>query len=165
MGLTCKYFYNLVSVLLYPTLLLMHFDTSAIFFDPFHLQYILGLSLSCVRLVAQLCLTLCDPHGLWPARLSRLIQFPYFHYISYFPSKLKCILLCYLEKKWKPASNTIHIHSPVLNVTNFLQAQNLSIASPSSTCWDSAGPMVSKDCQMALAITLWWQVVLTFPSW
>ena len=110
MGLTCKYFYNLVSVLLYPTLLLMHFDTSAIFCNLFHLQYILELSLS-VYLVAQLCLTLCDPRGLWPARLSRLIQFPYFHYISYFPCKLKCILLCYLKKKWKPASNTIYIHS------------------------------------------------------
>ena len=113
MGLTCKYFYNLVSVLLHPTLLLMHFDTSAIFFNPFHLQFSLELSLCCVCLVAQLCLTLCDPHGLWPARLSRLIQFPCFHYISYFPCKLKCILLCYLKKKQKPASNTIYIHSPI----------------------------------------------------
>ena len=63
MGSTCKYFYNLVSVLLHPTLLLMHFDTSAIFFNPFHLQYSLELSLCCVCLVAQLCLTLCDPHA------------------------------------------------------------------------------------------------------
>ena len=156
MGSTCKYFYNLVSVLLHPTLLLMHFDTSAIFFNPFHLQYSLELSLCCVCLVAQLCLTLCDPHGLWPARLSRLIQFPIFHYISYFSCKLKCILLCYLKNKWKPASNTIYIHSPILTVTNFLQAQNLSIASPSSTYWDSVGPIVSKELQMALAITLWW---------
>ena len=95
MGLTCKYFYNLVSVLLYPTLLLMHFDTSAIFFDPFHLQYILGLSLSCVRLVAQLCLTLCDPHGLWPASSTVYGDSPgkktgegcHFHLQGYFPTQ------------------------------------------------------------------------------
>lgn len=120
-------------------LLLVPSDTSAIFFQ---------------------CLLSSELFGI----TSKSMQVSYFHCISYFLYKLKCILLCHLTKKkeCQPWCNLYFfrlfwIDSFYSLMSPISYKHKTGLFAPSSTCWDSANPLVSKDLQMPLETSLWWQ--------